>query len=78
MNYYGELETYYFRGPLFIKEMSAREQILQNNLKNGSWPEYFNKNTDKTNIDPTQATVAHNLQKFKSVHFEDPYLPLQY
>ena len=48
----GKLETFPFRGPLFIKTNPARENLLQNNHKNVSRPKDFNKNTDISNTDP--------------------------
>ena len=68
-----KLETFTFRGPLFITKKSAREQLLQKNHKNGSRPKEFNKNTDTSNTAPPQATIGRHLSKVNSIRFKDPY-----
>ena len=42
MQHDGKLENCPFKVPLFIKKTSAREQLPQNNHKNGSQPKDFN------------------------------------
>ena len=73
MQHDGNLDNFPFRGPLFIKEKSAREQLLHNNHKNRSRPKDFNTDTDTSNTDPPQAKTACNQQKLKLVSFEYPY-----
>ena len=55
---------------MFIQKKSAREQLLQNNHKNGSQPKDFNKNTDTPNAYTPQDTIARHRPKVDSVHFE--------
>ena len=73
MQHDGKLETCSFRGPLFTKEESAREQLLKNNNKNGSRHKYFNKNTDTSNTALSQDTIDFHPPKVNSVCFEEPY-----
>ena len=58
---------------MFIKKLSSREKLLQNNHKNISRPKNFNKNTDAYNTAPPWAEISFHWPKFKSVSFEEPY-----
>ena len=49
--------------------MSAREQLLQNNHKNGSRPKYYNKNIDTSNT----AAPPWDTIDLPWVLFESPY-----
>ena len=48
MQHYGTLENCPFRVPLYIREKSPKEQLLQNNHKHGSSPKDSNKNKYKS------------------------------
>ena len=74
MQYYGTLENFLFRGPLYIHEKESIEQLLQNNHKNVSRPKEFNetKYTSK-NTDPCQETNPRPLPRANLVWFQDPY-----
>ena len=57
MQHDGKLENCPFKVPLFIKKTSAREQLPQNNHKNGSQPKDFNIKSDTSNTAPPWATI---------------------
>ena len=58
MQHDGKLENFPFRGPLLTNKKLAKEQLLQNNHKNGSRLNEFNKYTDTSNTSSTQAKTS--------------------
>ena len=57
MQHNGKLETCPFRGPLFIKNKSSRQQLLRNNHKMDHSTKTSTENTDTSNTAPPQATI---------------------
>ena len=63
MQDYGKLETWIFRGPLFISKNYTREQLLKINHKYGFRPKYFNKDIDTLISGPPKTIFQHQQPK---------------
>ena len=69
----GKLEKFPFRWTLLVKKKSEKKHLLQNNNKNISRLEDFNKNTDTSNLDPLKAKIYFHQLKLDLVFFDYPY-----